>query len=223
MEEKGLVLLDAKLAALLKALVDRHSFPESLARASLSAAEVRRWRRSLLNRPRGRDPLERRGRSLAPSAYGLALLEEYRRKDAALRVHMASGLRVPLLAVDGLAVYEGKLVAIKRRYYPHEGLYCLPGGMVDYGERVEDAVVREVREETGLDTKVVSLIGVYSEPDRDPRGHVISLAYALEVVSGTLVSGTDAAKVGLLDLEDLPEMGFDHREIVADYVRQLHR
>ncbi len=91
---------------------------------------------------------------------------------------------------------------------------------MEYGETVEEAVVREVYEETGLRTEVASLVGVYSDPDRDPRGHVISLAFALEVIGGELLSGSDAAEVGLLDLDSLPEMGFDHNTIVDDFVRQ---
>ncbi len=134
--------------------------------------------------------------------------------------HTPPKLRAPLLAVDGLVLYEGKLVAIKRKNYPYQDLYCLPGGLVDYGETVEEAVVREMREETGLVTRVVSLVGVYSDPDRDPRGHVISLAFALEIVAGEPVAGSDAAEVGLLDLGNLPEMGFDHEDIVADYLKQ---
>ncbi len=136
-----------------------------------------------------------------------------------LQVHMASGLRVPLLAADGVIVYQGKLVAVKRRYYPHQGQFCLPGGIVEYGETVQEAVVRESREETGLDTRPDFLVGVYSDPQRDPRGHIISLAFALEVVGGELVSGSDAAGVSLLDLDSLPEMGFDHNRIVEDFNR----
>ncbi len=220
LEEEGGILLDENLARLLKALEGGRSMREALAEASLTSAAVGRWRRELRGRT-GKDPLERRGRGLKPSPYGRDLLQEFQRSEAALRVRMASGFRAPLLAVDGLVMYEGKLVAIRRRYFPHQGLFSLPGGMVEYGETVEEAVVREVREETGLDTEVVALTGVHSDPDRDPRGHVISLAYALEVVGGELGAGADAREIGLLDLRDLPEMGFDHRDIVADYVKWL--
>lgn len=218
LEGEGILLLDEDLARFLRALEAGRSMTKALSEASLTSAAVGRWRRELRERT-GEDPLERRGRSLKPSPYGRSLLEELERREAALRVRMTSGFRAPLLAVDGLLMYEGKLVAVKRRYFPHQGLFSLPGGMVEYGETVEEAVVREVREETGLDTEVVALVGVYSSPDRDPRGHVISLAYALDVAGGELGSGSDAREIGLLDLGDLPEMGFDHRGIVADYIR----
>lgn len=218
LEEDGVLLLDANLARFLRALGEGRIIAEALAEASLTPAAFARWRRRLREKT-GNDPLERRGRGLGLSGYGRSLMEEFDQKYAATRLRMASGFRAPLLAVDGLVMYEGKLVAIKRRYYPHQGLFSLPGGIVEYGETVEEAVVREVKEETGLDVTVEALIGVYSAPDRDPRGHVISLAFAVEHLGGELASGSDAREIGLLDLKNIPEMGFDHEAIVADYLR----
>lgn len=88
----------------------------------------------------------------------------------------------PSLAVDGIVVFGSKIVLIKRAKEPFAGMYALPGGFVEYGETVEKAVIREVLEETGLITRMDSLIGVYSSPQRDPRGHTISIAYLLKVV-----------------------------------------
>jgi 8-oxo-dGTP diphosphatase len=125
--------------------------------------------------------------------------------------------RHPWVTVDGLVLFEGKLVAVLRRNEPFRNMTALPGGFVELGETTETAVVREVEEETGLRTKVSRLVGVYSEPTRDPRGHTVSVAYALDVVGGTLTAGSDAAVVVLLDMEQLPAMAFDHAKIVADW------
>ena len=127
----------------------------------------------------------------------------------------------PALAADGCVPYDGMLVAVTRRNPPFQGQPALPGGFVETGETVEDAVVREVREETGLETAVERLVGVYSDPARDPRGHVVSVAYALRVVGGALRGSSDAIEALLLDPSDLPEMAFDHARIVADWRRAL--
>jgi len=125
----------------------------------------------------------------------------------------------PCVTVDGLVPYEGRLVAVIRRKDPFRGMPALPGGFVELGESTEDAVVREVREETGLETRVLRLVGVYSDPARDPRGHTVSVAYALEAIGGGLRAGDDASRIVLLDPDHLPEMAFDHARIVADWRR----
>ena len=127
---------------------------------------------------------------------------------------MAARKRHPRVAVDGLVVHGDKLVTVRRGHEPFRGMLALPGGFVELGEPVEDAVVREVREETGLETHVVRLVGVFSDPNRDPRGHVVSVAYVLEETGGRLRAGSDAAEVVLVNPDDVPPMAFDHREIV---------
>lgn len=126
---------------------------------------------------------------------------------------MAAGAH-PSVAVDGLVLHDGKLVAIRRKNEPFRGMPALPGGFVELGETVEAAVVREVREETGLETRPLRLVGVFSNPGRDPRGHVVSIAYALEPIGGALKAGSDASDVLLVDPRSPPRMAFDHNEIV---------
>jgi len=128
--------------------------------------------------------------------------------------------RTPNLTADGAILKDGKILLIKRRNEPFKGKWALPGGYVEYGEKVEDTVVREVLEETGLKTKIIDLIGVYSDPNRDPRGHNITVAYSLGIVGGELSSGDDAADAKFFDLDDLPELSFDHDVIIKDVVRR---
>ncbi len=132
---------------------------------------------------------------------------------------MASSGRHPLVAVDGLVPHGGKLVAVRRKNDPYRGMPALPGGFIELGERVEEAVVREVREETGLQTRIARLVGVFSDPKRDPRGHVISIAYGLEETGGELRAGGDAAAIILLDPDGTVAMAFDHATIVRGWVR----
>ena len=85
--------------------------------------------------------------------------------------------------------------------------------------QIERAVVREVQEETGLETRILRLVGVYSNPGRDPRGHTISVAYALERIGGELRAASDAEGIALLDPDRLPTMAFDHAKIIGDWRR----
>jgi len=121
------------------------------------------------------------------------------------------------VTVDGLVLVDGKLVAVLRRNPPFEGMPALPGGFLELGETAEEGVIREVREETGLETRVARLVGVYSDPSRDPRGHTVTLAYALERTGGDPSAGSDAKAIVLLDPDRLPPMAFDHARIVADW------
>ncbi len=128
---------------------------------------------------------------------------------------------VPRVAVDAVLLHRGRLVLVTRGRPPFLGMLALPGGGVEFGESLESAAKREVLEETGLRARVVGLVGVYGDPDRDPRGHTISVAYALRSVGGRLRAGTDAAATRLVPLDDVPPLAFDHDAIVADYRRSV--
>ena len=124
----------------------------------------------------------------------------------------------PALATDGLILIDNRIVLIKRGNPPFRGSFALPGGFVDYGETVENACIREMEEETGLKTSIKKLLGVYSDPGRDPRGHVASIVFELVVVGGELAHGDDAAAVELFELDALPELAFDHAKIIDDWL-----
>ncbi len=121
----------------------------------------------------------------------------------------------PKLTVDIIVPTEGGIILIQRKNDPFKGEWALPGGFVDIGETVEAAAVREMKEETGLDVELVRLVGVYSEPSRDPRGHNVSVAFLANVVGGELAADTDADEAEALDPNSM-DLAFDHRRIVGD-------
>lgn len=85
----------------------------------------------------------------------------------------------PLLCTDGVVMQNRQVLLVKRLIEPFKGFWTLPGGHVDFGETLEDAVRREVYEETGIKANVIGLIDVFSQPQRDPWGHIVSIAYLL--------------------------------------------
>ncbi len=129
--------------------------------------------------------------------------------------------RKPSLTCDGLVLREGRVLLVKREKEPFRGFLALPGGFVEYGESAENCVVREVREETGLDTEVVRLINAYSEMGRDPRGHFVTLLYLLRERGGALKAGDDAESAGFFDVSDLPDMAFAHERMIREGLRAV--
>jgi O-acetyl-ADP-ribose deacetylase (regulator of RNase III)/ADP-ribose pyrophosphatase YjhB (NUDIX family) len=121
----------------------------------------------------------------------------------------------PYLTVDAIIEYEGGFVLIKR-HNPPLG-WALPGGFVDYGESVEQAVVREVKEETGLDFLKIKQFKTYSNPQRDPRFHTASVVFT-GIGRGHLFASSDAKEASIFDKTNLPDkIAFDHRQIIKDY------
>ncbi len=129
-------------------------------------------------------------------------------------------MKTPMLAADALILFDEGIVLIRRENPPYQGYYALPGGFVEVGETVEEAAKREAKEETGLDIILLKLVGVYSKPDRDPRGHVVSICY-LAQGRGDLLAGSDARSAEVFDPEDLPPLAFDHAQIIRDGLEKL--
>ncbi|MFB6355957.1 MAG: NUDIX domain-containing protein [bacterium] len=125
--------------------------------------------------------------------------------------------RNPALAVDAIVQHEGGIVLVKRKNPPYG--WAIPGGFVEYGETVEQAVQREIREETGLKLVEFRQWHVFSDPDRDPRQHVVSVCF-IGRGQGELEAATDAENTMILSPGDtLPEMPFDHIDIMKQYRR----
>jgi 8-oxo-dGTP diphosphatase len=125
--------------------------------------------------------------------------------------------RQPSLAADCVVFDpQGRLLLIRRKNPPFQGRYALPGGFVEYGETTEQAAARELTEETGLHAVTLSLIGVYSDPDRDPRGHVVSIAYRVSVSDFVPEAADDAAQATFVADWEGQTLAFDHNKIVSD-------
>jgi len=127
----------------------------------------------------------------------------------------------PVLTVDGILIEDYSILLVQRKHPPFQGIWALPGGFVEYGEKTEDAMVREIFEETGLKIKIRLLLGVYSDPHRDPRGHTVTVAYLVDRVDGALNAGDDAMGVKFFKKNELPALAFDHANIVKDAFRRI--
>ncbi|MCM8824173.1 MAG: NUDIX domain-containing protein, partial [Candidatus Omnitrophica bacterium] len=121
----------------------------------------------------------------------------------------------PYLTVDGIVEYHDGIVMVERSNPPFG--WALPGGFVDYGESVEEAIAREIKEETNLEFLDFKQFKVYSQPNRDPRFHTVSVVF-IGKGKGNLKSDSDAKNVGIFTKDKLPlKIAFDHRKILNEY------
>lgn len=146
--------------------------------------------------------------------------------------------KTPSLTVDAVIVCEDESIAcrtcsaarkikdfsmvlIKRKKDPYKGSWALPGGFVEYGETVESAILREVKEETGLEIELLGLVGVYSDPKRDPRGHTVTICYIATKTGGELKADTDASDVICIPKSEILKLklAFDHDLIIKDAIK----
>lgn len=126
----------------------------------------------------------------------------------------------PASTADVIIKKNGGVVLVKRKYGPYQGQWSLPGGFIETDqESLGETAAREVKEETGLTIKLekLKLVGVYSQPGRDPRGHIISHVFVSLKSSGKLAAGDDAKEINIFQLNKLPKLAFDHQKILEDY------
>lgn len=127
----------------------------------------------------------------------------------------------PIPTTDIIIEYQGGIVLIERRNPPYG--FAIPGGFAEYGLSLEDNAIKEAKEETCLDIIIIKLLGIYSKPDRDPRGHMISVVYIAKG-SGNLMSGDDAKAAKVYSNEEVRDLikrnmlAFDHGRILEDYL-----
>ncbi|HID95331.1 MAG TPA: NUDIX domain-containing protein [Candidatus Latescibacteria bacterium] len=123
----------------------------------------------------------------------------------------------PIPTVDVIIEMDDGIVLIRRKNPPYG--WAIPGGFVDYGESLEEAVVREAKEETGLDLEGLRQFHTYSDPTRDPRGHTISTVFVARG-RGIPKASDDAEELRIFNRENLPEeLAFDHKKIIDDYFK----
>lgn len=116
---------------------------------------------------------------------------------------------------------SGKGIVLISRKNPPYG-WAIPGGFVDYGESLEDAAIREAKEETSLDVKLIRQFHTYSDPSRDPRGHTISTVF-IAVAEGKPIGCDDAAEALIFPVSAIPDtMAFDHKKIIIDYINKKY-
>ena len=118
---------------------------------------------------------------------------------------------------------EPKVLLIQRGADPYKGCWAFPGGFMNMDETTEQCAIRELEEETGLKVTTIQQIGAYSKVDRDPRGRTITVAYLAIIDKPAQVTGQDdAAKAEWFPLSALPELAFDHADIMADAINSFH-
>ena len=140
-----------------------------------------------------------------------------------------SGYRNPALTVDGIVLSRapGKsglaVLLIERGIDPFQGCYALPGGFVEYGEDIEQAIHREISEETGLTGLEFRQFHTFGRPGRDPRGHTVSVVYLAEVTGPrpAVLGGDDAAAAAWFSVDSLPGLAFDHSDILKRALASL--
>ena len=120
---------------------------------------------------------------------------------------------------------NSNFILIKRKNDPFKDCWALPGGFVEYGECVETAAIREAKEETSIDVELIDLVNVYSKPDRDPRGHTVTVAYTAKGDLSTRKADSDAKEIGIFSHDEINDIdiAFDHRQIINDCLKKAKK
>lgn len=127
--------------------------------------------------------------------------------------------RNPTPTADIILQRDSKILMVRRKKDPFKGQLALPGGFINEGETAEEAARREAIEETTLEVEPIEILGVYSDPKRDPRKHVMSIVFVGIIVGGSDKAGDDAESIEWVELGTIEkqEIAFDHAQILRDY------
>jgi 8-oxo-dGTP diphosphatase len=127
--------------------------------------------------------------------------------------------RNPTPAADIILQRDSKILMVRRKKDPFKGQLALPGGFINEGETAEEAARREAIEETTLEVKPIEILGVYSDPKRDPRKHIMSIVFVGIIVGGSDKAGDDAESIEWVELGTIEkqDIAFDHAQILRDY------
>ena len=127
----------------------------------------------------------------------------------------------PIPTVDAIIQKSSSILLVKRKKDPYKNQFALPGGFVNEGETIEEAIEREVYEETSLKVHPIDILGVYSDPTRDPRGHMMTVVFIVLIIRGIATAGDDAKEISWIPIEKINEVkiAFDHKLVIRDYLR----
>jgi 8-oxo-dGTP diphosphatase len=128
--------------------------------------------------------------------------------------------RNPVPSVDIILQKGSEILLVKRKNEPFKDQLALPGGFVNEGEAVENAAIREAIEETSLEIEPIDILGVYSDPKRDPRRHVLTVVFVGTILNGTPNPRDDSSEIKWVRLDDTQKtnLAFDHKQILSDYI-----
>lgn len=134
---------------------------------------------------------------------------------------LKSKYHYPAVAVDIIVEKDDKLLMIRRGGETFKYSHALPGGFIEEGERVEDAAVREMKEETNVDVEPIEILGVYSMPHRDPRGHIVTVVFICKMLGGKVKAGDDAAGIEWVHFNDIfrKRLSSDHPLVIENYLK----
>lgn len=127
---------------------------------------------------------------------------------------MTDEIRTPYVAADCIIRYRGGIVLVNRTFPPLG--WAIPGGMVDYGETVEHAAIREAKEETGLDVEIEYLLTVLSDPKRDPRMHCVTVVLVCNG-KGEIKTSNETKEVKVFSLDKIPKLVLGHDKAIEEY------
>ncbi len=128
--------------------------------------------------------------------------------------------RNPIPTVDVILQKGSEILLVKRKNKPFMDHLALPGGFVNQGENVENAAIREVMEETSLQIEPIEILGVYSDPKRDPRRHILTVVFIGIILEGIPNPKDDSSEIEWIQLDDIQkkDLAFDHKQILSDYI-----